>query len=406
MKLKLKIKKNLDLSYNASKKRSFKKNDINNKSMINPTYLLSNIASKEFELKNNDISALSNANLNIIKILSSYANEDIINGSSYLNLKNDNQKGRSSESKKYCHSSKENAIYNFKNVNLRMKSKKSNHILNSKSRNFNSDSITKEKINNIKSPNSYKEINKLIFSPHIVKDKDKNNISEDKSLEKSHHIQKFSWKSKHNNYPNSPKMKLRKKEKKLTIQEKSKPFVNQNIQFRQRNSCFVINNDFKNHNLLLSPNHRMKMKNNYMGLLNELEITKINENIQKDINFIELRKKISKLKNMMLLKNNKYDSGKKSSNSLNNIHAIKENGEHSKEAVTLFKCKLCKEKSNISKRMSKEIIISNRIYKDKDRNRLLFKKDNLYDYFDDEDYINEQIGYYIKYLIHLYFFHQ
>jgi hypothetical protein len=81
---------------------------------------------------------------------------------------------------------------------------------------------------------------------------------------------------------------------------------------------------------------------------------------------------------------------------LNNIHENKENGEHSKEAVTLFKCKLCTEKSNISKRMSKEIIISNRIYKDKDRNRLLFKKDNLYDSFDDEDYINEQIGYYIK----------
>jgi hypothetical protein len=146
----------------------------------------------------------------------------------------------------------------------------------------------------------------------------------------------------------------------------------------------------------------MKMEDNYIGLLNELEIMKINENIQKDINFIELRKKISKLKNMMLLKNNKYDSRKKSSNSLNNIHEIKENGEYSKEAVILFKCKLCTEKSNISKRMSKEKInkvkhnISNRIYKDKDRNRLLFKKDNLYDSFHDEDYINEQIGYYIK----------
>jgi hypothetical protein len=191
-------------------------------------------------------------------------------------------------------------------------------------------------------------------------------------------------------------MKLRKNKKKKTIQEKSKPFANQNIQFKHRNSCFISNKAFKNHNLLLSPNHRMNMKNKYIGLLNELEIMKINENIQKDINFIELRKKISKLKNMMLLKNNKYDSGKKSSNSLNNIHEIKENGEHSKEAVTLFKCKLCTEKSNISKRMSKEIIISNRIYKDKDRNRLLFKKDNLYDSFDDEDYINEQIGYYIK----------
>jgi hypothetical protein len=92
MKLKLKIKKNLNLSYNASKKRSFKKNDINNKSMINPTYLLSDVASKEFELKNNDISALSNANLNIIKVLNECVNEDIYDNSSYLVKKDVNIK--------------------------------------------------------------------------------------------------------------------------------------------------------------------------------------------------------------------------------------------------------------------------------------------------------------------------
>ena len=138
-------------------------------------------------------------------------------------------------------------------------------------------------MNNIKSPNSFfKELNKPIFSPHAIKDKDKdkNNISGDKNLGKSN--QKFSWKSKYNNYPKSPNMKLIKKEKRLTIQEKSKPFVNQNIQFSQRNRSSTINNDFKNHNLLLSPNHRMKMRNNYIGLLNELEIMKINENIQND----------------------------------------------------------------------------------------------------------------------------
>ena len=77
-------------------------------------------------------------------------------------------------------------------------------------------------MNNIKSPNSYKEMSKPIFSPHILKDKDKNNISEDKSFGKSHHMQKISWKSKHNNYPNSPKMKLRKKEKKIDNSRKIK----------------------------------------------------------------------------------------------------------------------------------------------------------------------------------------
>ena len=395
MKLKLKKKKNLNLSYNLSKKRSLKKNNDYNKTMIIPNHLLPNVTSKEFELKNDDISVLSNANLNIIKILTTYANEDIINGPSYLNFNNDNQKDKFQESKKYYSSIKENHIYNFKNVNLRKKSNKSNYILNSNISNFSSDSIITERMNNIKSPNSYKELNKPIFSPHAIKDKDKNNISGDKNLGKSN--QKFFWKSNHNNYPKSISMKLRKKEKRLTVQENSKPLANQNIQFNHRNSCSTINNDFKNHNLLLSPNHRMKMRNNYIGLLNELEIMKINENIQNDINFIELKKKISKLKNMMLLRNIKSDSGKKSSNSLNNIHTIKEKSDHGTEVINLIECKSCAERSNISKRMSKEVInISIRRYKDKERNRILFKKDNIYDSFDDEEYKDEQIDYYIR----------
>jgi len=65
------------------------------------------------------------------------------------------------------------------------------------------------------------------------------------------------------------------------------------------------------------------------------------ENIQNDINFIELKKKISKLKNMMLLTNIKSDSGKKSSNSLNNIHTIKGKSEHNTEVINLIECKSC-----------------------------------------------------------------
>ena len=141
------------------------------------------------------------------------------------------------------------------------------------------------------------------------------------------------------------------------------------------------------------------MRNNYIGLLNELEIMKINEHIQNDINFIELKKKISKLKSMMLLKNNKSDSGKNNtSNSLNNIHTNKENCDNSKDAISLNESKAYKENSNNSKSVSKEKInISiNRKYKDKDRTRALYKKDNIYDSFDDEEYKDELIDYYIK----------
>ena len=127
--IKIKKKKNLNLSYNLSKKRSLKKNNNYNKTMIIPNHLLPNVTSKEFELKNDDISVLSNANLNIIKkILTTYANENIINRSTYLNFNNDNQKDKFPESKKYYSSIKENHIYNFKNSNLRKKSNKSNYI--------------------------------------------------------------------------------------------------------------------------------------------------------------------------------------------------------------------------------------------------------------------------------------
>ena len=391
---KLKKKKNLNLSFNFTKKKSIHKNNIYNNTMIIPTHLFPKEASKELELKNNDISILSKANLNIVRILTAYANEDIINGSSYFNFNKDNKKERSSESKKYESSSKGSPIHNFIKNNDRNKSNKSNHNLNSIFSNFSSDSIATERMNNIKSSNSYKEAYKSIFSPHIIKDKE--TISEDKNQHK-YHMRKFSWRVRHYNYHNSPNMKLRKNEKKKTIQEKSKPFANQNNQFKHRNSCFISNKAFKNHNLLLSPNHRMNMKNKYIGLLNELEIMKINENIQKDINFIELKKKISKMKDMMLLKINKSDIGKNINNTLNNLYTIKENNELSKIDSSLSEAKPNEESYDIKKRLSKENInINIRRYRDKDRTRVLYKKDNIYDSLDDDEYKDEQIDFYIK----------
>ena len=120
-KLKINIKKNVNRSSISSKNKSFRKNYIYNKTVIIPTQLLPKEASKEFELKNNDISILSNANLNVIRILTTYANEDIINESSYLNFNNDNAKDRSSESKKYGSSLRGSHIFNNMKNNIRKK---------------------------------------------------------------------------------------------------------------------------------------------------------------------------------------------------------------------------------------------------------------------------------------------
>ena len=119
-KLKLNKKKSVYHSSFSSKNKSFRKSNIYNKSMRIPIHLLHNETSKELDLKNNDISILSNANLNVIRILTTYANEDIINESSYLNFNNDNQKDRSSESKKYG-SFRGSPIFNCKKNNHRKK---------------------------------------------------------------------------------------------------------------------------------------------------------------------------------------------------------------------------------------------------------------------------------------------
>ena len=81
-------------------------------------------------------------------------------------------------------------------------------------------------------------------------------------------------------------------------------------------------------------------ENNYKSFLSEIEIMKINENIHNDINFIQLKKKISKLKKIIQAKSSKKDFSKfkndKNSNSpkptpINKISTIIE---HNEETLT------------------------------------------------------------------------
>jgi hypothetical protein len=110
-----------------------------------------------------------------------------------------------------------------------------------------------------------------------------------------------------------------------------------------------------------------------------MEILKINENIQNDVNFLQLKRKISKLKKSMKKKSKhiskEYNSDNKEKNSSTN-----------------------RSYNNINEFSSKRNLnfsIDKKIKDKKEKFRILEKTKSVYDSFDDEEYKEEEIDYYI-----------
>ena len=110
------------------------------------------------------------------------------------------------------------------------------------------------------------------------------------------------------------------------------------------------------------------MESTYIGYLNEMEILKINENIQNDVNFLQLKRKISKLKKSMKKKSKhiskEYNSDNKEKNSSTN-----------------------RSYNNINEFSSKRNLnfsIDKKIKDKKEKFRILEKTKSVYDSFDDE----------------------
>ena len=155
------------------------------------------------------------------------------------------------------------------------------------------------------------------------------------------------------------------------------------------------------------------------GFLNEIEIMKINENIHNDINFIHLKKKISQLKKNIQNKNSKEfskfksnmsPSHSKTNSSLNKklnvpgkkndkINAIEERDENNE--IILQKEDNTNNNTDVNKENSKKNLITlsknstKKVSINKDKFRLLIRRKDLYDSFDDEEYKEEEIDYYI-----------
>ena len=428
-----------------------------------------------------EISLLSNANLNIIKILNSCANEDILNDSSFIvSNSNDDIKDRSLESinkwqKRICQfkpSPKQKFKKRIKRKpnSINSNSNISNFLLNSNISDFSSESIFSDKKHN--NNNSTKRSN---FHPHN-NDKDgsideihfKSNLKEPLERYKSD-VDSLSFKNKvkkpivrHISDINMKK-KLRKSSKKQLeyisdfnlnkiLNEKNKirrdssdveielnkfdiknPKVRHSIEFnnkkkekvapRKRSRSIVFNDKnllFNNLNNVPNPNiavdKEIEDSENYKGFLNEIEIMKINENIHNDINFIQLKRRISRLKKTIQNKNNSdINKHKKSSNtqsnnntnsnnnnnlnnSKNKIHTIIENNN---EDTTSIKnsdntLKNLESKNNDNQSLSSNLNSKKKLLIQKDKFRVIIRRKEIYDSMDDEEYKEEVIDFYIN----------
>ena len=379
--------KSLDTNRSMKLKKELKKKSNMSKTVL---YKISPINKDIIKEDNNkeEISLLSNANLKIIKILNSFANDDILNESSFIvSNSNEDAKEKSVESITKW----KNRLCAFKgspkNKNKKSKPKSNNSLflLNSNYTDLNSD-FTDKKTESFKSKKAMLSNEKR--SGKDVKTNENNKPKKRKGEGKhSSDINK-------RHYNNNQMINDRQRSKSIV-------FSDTNFFISRFGTYNNIQNTNKNKNNMNQT--EIENENNYKGFLSEIEIMKINENIHNDINFIQLKKKISKLKKTIQTKSSKKDFSKfkfdKNSNSpkptpINRISTIIE---HNEEALTsknidsniqnVDEHKLLNNKLNMS---------SNNKKKKKEKFRILMKKKDVYDSFDDEEYKEEEIDYYIS----------
>ena len=303
---------NHSLIIKKQQKKNSNKRIMNNSASFFPHIL----KDKEMNKDQDEISKLSNANLKILKILNSYANEEILNDSSFK-FKNNNHN------------------HNYKNENSIMfspipgfKKNKNKHInpnnfeLNSNISDFNSEIIFSDKRNDsisIHSPCKFKRINEK-----EIKKIDNNEKKSKKKLRGG----KYSSQINVTNYTlnNNLKIKEKKVKNKDINEHENNTNSNKNAQQnhyknreRSKSIAFQKSDYFaKNLDNLTNISETGLLNNNnniIRRFLNEIEIMKINENIHNDIKFMQLKKKISEIKRNIQNKNSKEFSAFKNTNS-------------------------------------------------------------------------------------------
>ena len=366
------------------KNRKFNNTSIHTKSQLKRSK--KNIINTD---KEDEISILSNANLNIIKILNNCANEDILNDSSFIYFNNDNislDKINKDNSKNKF--SKCNNINNNKIVELNSNISELSH----ESLNNEKQKILSSLDSKIKIKQKEKEKNNSFILYHkcnsnketrIKRGKDvTRKYSDNNTYYKFNSIEDLSIKNIVKNNSNSNSF----------VYKKTSSFVNR----INKNNLNKSSNNLKKTSIgsskfnidlnltLLNRSKEIKnkdMETTCIGYLNEMEILKINENIQNDVNFIQLKKKISKLKKTIKMK--------RKSKCLS-----KENSDDNKEKNSNTK-KSNKNINELAGKRNMNFSIEKRIKDKKEKFRILEKRKSVYDSFDDEEYKEEEIDYYL-----------
>ena len=379
--------KNLDVNRSFRNKKTLKKN---NKFNLSQIYNRSSLKDLRRYRDQDEISILSNANLNIIKSLVNHANENTLNESSFAFINNnDEEKEKSTISltkwKKSLCVLDESPIYARRKTKIQNKNNRNNFILNISD--FSSENATSDMKNeSIKPQNQIKHINS-----NNLKAKDKI-----KMKKKNLRVRRFSIEM------NVHKFNIKNLEKKIDDdfqRSKSNEFLNKNLSKRLDNIADISK---------MNINKGLEMeKNNYKRFLSEIEIMKINEQMNNDINFFLLKKKITQLKKTIQNKNIKKDlcnikqkKSNKSGNSTFNKSKVEEGNEINEHISNIKESNYSNDAQNLEKKTSNiklnSSIHSKKYTNIKDKFRLLIRKKDLYDSIDDEENKEEEIDYYIS----------
>ena len=375
----------------GSRKASLKKSPRrrrNNHSMINidNSKVAKDVTKVEKSFVDYDkISFLSNANLNIIKILNNCANDSFINDS-FINKSS------------FIEEKEKSVLSITKRKKNKSKLKKNNE----------KKPIRKEKSISNKNTNKYylnKSINvdseidnkaKLKFSTNIGLDSfNSSKINEKEILPGrnnfiSHH-KKFKFDS-------SKNLKSKTKSKRMSLLSPIRVKKIKNLRPRSRsilfpNNTIDINNSSTSSKEGAFAESRKKIlsNKNILGMMDDVNIQQMKENIDPEVSLILLKRRISRLKKTIRLRLSSKDIGKNSKiNEISDFNLNQSAEKGSDKSISKYKSNLIKKTS------TKKIIINNDKNKEVDRYRILMRKKYLYDSIDDEEEKDELMDCYIS----------
>ena len=337
-----------------------------------------NIRESQLKLGNEELYFLSNANLNIINILNTCISDDIYKDSSFINNNRERLKDNSRFKKPTWKTEKGKEVNKKKSIKTHISSNKAvlgkESLVNKKFKfitSIDSNSINNSVIkkSNLKKKNSEKEI--------LLEGKNQNELKRKK-------INKFN-KYFSNIEENNTMSKLFKK--KYNIRANS----NKKLNNLGLDSYFIFNSKDK-------PIYKER-KSDFLGHLNQNELFQINENINNDVNYIQLKKKICKLKKKIESKCSVKSIIRKKNDSeiIPHKSIIKNNNKNeinNKIGMNNYKSNLIK-KNTIRSSLYSELLEKEKNELIDKKYRFLTRKCCLYDSIDDEEYNDEVIDYYI-----------